>query len=323
MHQLWRRDNGVWYVLYGPRLRRQISTQTQDRREAERFLARFIASSDEPEQPTVGEVLAAYADDRCAGIRAPESLRYAVKGLTALQDLYPMHLTPAVITQWAQSRGASNGTVLREIGVLRAALAWARRHRRIADAPAICNPVPTPPPRQRWLSRDEGRALIAACRAPHVRLFIVLGLMTLARTGAILDAKWSQIDWDRGIIDYGQGHGNKRRAIVPLNDDAIGALRAAKTMASSAFIIEYRGMRVRAIKNGFSAARRRAGLGPEVTPHVLRHSGASWLVEAGVPDEEVARMLGDTADMVRRVYGHFSPTYLRRAAAALQLGDST
>ena len=39
---LWKRRNGVWYVLYGPRLKKQISTRTTDKAEAESFMHRFF-----------------------------------------------------------------------------------------------------------------------------------------------------------------------------------------------------------------------------------------------------------------------------------------
>lgn len=321
MHKLWRHPNGYWYVLYGPRLRRQISTKTTDRREAAQFLTRFIAVGDDaPELPTVGKILDGYEADKKAGLRSPNALKFAVKGLQPLAALFPTQLTPTAVRTWSANRGASAGTVLREVGVLRAALGWAVEHQWITreSQPIISNPVPTPRGRQRWLTKPEAKTLLQNVREAHVRVFVMLGLHTLARSGALLEARWAQIDWNRRLIDYGDGHGNKRRAIVPLNDEILDTLQAAQRLAATPYIVEWRGERVRTVKNGFAAACQRAGLAG-VTPHVLRHSGASWLVEAGVPDEEVARMLGDTVEMVRRVYGHFSPDYLRRAAGALKL----
>jgi hypothetical protein len=47
------------------------------------------------------------------------------------------------------------------------------------------------------------------------------------------------------------------------------------------------------------------------------------MVMAGVPFAEVAKMLGDTVEMIEKVYGRFSPDYLRRAADALAGISST
>jgi len=327
MFKLWKHGNGIWYILHGPRLKRRVSTRTADRREAEIALSRFVAGYHEPAVAglSVREILHGYQDDRSKDeqrpIRSPNSLKFAVKALERhLGDLQISDLTPTTMKQFALARSASNGTVLREVGVLRAAGAWAKSHRLIKDFPDLPNPCKAPLPRSRWLTKEEAGRLIRACTEPHVRLFVTLACMTVARSGAILEARWSQVDWDRLRLDYGTGHGNKRRAIVPLNEEAVKALSAAREMACTTYIVEWRGERVTSVRTGFAAACRRAGL-EGVTPHILRHSGASWMVEAGVPDEEVARMLGDTVEMVRRVYGHFRPDYLSRAAIALQLGN--
>ena len=255
-------------------------------------------------------------------VRSAGSLEYSIKGLEPLAPLYPTQITPAGMKKWAMERGASAGTILRDVGVARAALAHAKASQWDIIVPDIGNPVPVPDGRTRWLDRDEGRKLITGAVEPHIRVFIVMGLGTLARTGAILEARWPQVNWARRYIDYGRGHGNKRRTIVPLNDEVFAILEAAYRLAATDHIVEWRGDSVTSVKNGFAAARERAGLGPDVTPHILRHSGASWLVEDGLSDEEVARMLGDTVEMVRRVYGHFRPEYLARASSALKLGKA-
>ena len=81
---------------------------------------------------------------------------------------------------------------------------------------------------------------------------------------------------------------------------------------------------IASIKQGFRAAARRAKL-PNVTPHVLRHTAATWMVQRGVPFEMVAKFLGNSKEMVERVYGHHSPEWLRLAANALsrQMAEKT
>lgn len=319
--QLWKHPNGTYYVLYGPRLKRQLSTRTRDKREADAFLANFIAASVDPQPaaPDVTKILGGYEADKLTKVRSTGGLTYSAKALNArLGTLQPDHLTPGVIEKYARERGAKAGTILREIGVLRAALAWAYARRWIARLPKIENPVKAPPPRERWLTRDEARRLLDACREPHVRLFVLLGLMTAARAGAILEARWDQVDLEARLIDYGQGHGNKRRVQVPLNEDALRALRAAKELSCSDYVIEFRGRRIENIQNGFGAACDRAGL-VGVTPHILRHSAATWMVMDGVPLAQVARLLGDTEATTERVYAKHAPGYLAAAANALKL----
>lgn len=47
-----------------------------------------------------------------------------------------------------------------------------------------------------------------------------------------------------------------------------------------------------------------AGLGPDVTPHVLRHTCATWALWEGKTIWEVAGLIGADASTVERVYGH-------------------
>jgi integrase len=68
---------------------------------------------------------------------------------------------------------------------------------------------------------------------------------------------------------------------------------------------------------------RLAGLDDLVTPHFLRHTCATWLVQAGVDLWEVAGFLGMTVEIIQRVYGHHAPDYMENAKAALSRRRST
>jgi excisionase family DNA binding protein len=87
--------------------------------------------------------------------------------------------------------------------------------------------------------------------------------------------------------------------------------------ATSDFVVEHGGYQVASVKTGTRAAARRANL-PGVTPHVLRHTAATWMAMAGVPMVEIARILGHRDSRItERVYAKHSPDYLRRAIGAL------
>jgi integrase len=80
-------------------------------------------------------------------------------------------------------------------------------------------------------------------------------------------------------------------------------------------VINENGGRLKDIKRGFSSACDRANL-EDVTPHVLRHTCATWLMQRGVPLWEAAGYLNMTPDTLQRVYGHHHPDFLRGAAEA-------
>jgi integrase len=322
--QLWKHKNGTWYVLYGPRLKSQVSTRCKDRASAEIFLSQFIAVERTlaPEAPLLSAILDRYAADRLPEIRGPKQQAVSIAPLRRhLGNLLPKHLTPPEMKDYAKNRkaeGVGNGTILREMGALRAALKHCSNLNWYEKFPEIPNPVSTPRPRRAWATKEEAQRIIDACHEPHVRLFCIMAFGTAARPGAILELKWDQVDFKMKFIDYGEGHGNKRRAIVPLNDTVLKAVSAAKELACSDYVIEYRGEPVATVKNAFKAACRRAGV-VGVTPHICRHSAATWMAIDGVPLEAVADILGDSKEIVEKVYRHMTPEYGREGVKATEL----
>lgn len=324
--QLWQHPNGVHYVLYGPRLQRRISTRTTDVRKAEQFLAQCILGEQNKfvEQPTLNDIFDRYEPEAASRVRSKDTLKYAIAALRPrIGHLRPRDLTPPTIRKYAKERGTGPANILRELAVLRSAISWAVANKWITaeERPVISSPVAAPPPRDVWVTKEQARILLPECRELHLKLFVLLGLMTVARTAAILGLKWDKVDFDRRLIDYGTGFGNKRRAVVPINDMLYGYLVMAKKMAVTDYVIELHGRPVKYVKKGFKAACDRAGL-VGISPHILRHSGATWMAEDGVPLKEIARMLADTEATVERVYIKHTPGYLKSAANALQFDDA-
>jgi hypothetical protein len=63
-----------------------------------------------------------------------------------------------------------------------------------------------------------------------------------------------------------------------------------------------------------------ANLPGKVTPHTLRHTAATWLMQAGVNKWEAAGFLGMSVEMLDQVYGHHHPNHLRKEAHAIGYG---
>ncbi|MCL2468901.1 MAG: site-specific integrase [Alphaproteobacteria bacterium] len=233
-------------------------------------------------------------------------------------DLQPTHISNALLVKYAKERDVSDGTILRELGTLKAALHFAEGNRWIGHQPRFKMPVHQPPPRDLWLKREQVGLLLSKAKSHHMRLFIQIAISTAARSGAILDLTWQQIDFESRIMDFGRGWGNKRRAVIPMNNDVYESLRTARELAQSEHVIEYHGKRVASVKAGFRRLCKNCGI--KASPHVLRHTAATWLIMDGVPLSEVARLLGDSEKTVEKVYGKHAPDYLKRAVNSLRLG---
>lgn len=225
---------------------------------------------------------------------------------------------------YVKARERSNGTARRELGVLRAAINYAHAEGRLTRTVAVHLPEGAQP-RDRWLTRNEAASLLlATLREPRVRLylplFILIGLYTGARKEAILSLRWSQVDLAAGRIDFnapGARRTNKRRSRIPIPAKLLPHLRRARLCGTEiGFVIHENGVRLKDVKKGFASACRRAKL-EGVSPHILRHTCATWLMQAGVSIWDASGFTGMTVETLQRVYAHHHPDHLRDPADAL------
>jgi integrase len=82
-------------------------------------------------------------------------------------------------------------------------------------------------------------------------------------------------------------------------------------------VIHYQGKPVRKLRRSWGSARAAADLGDDVTPHTLRHTAATRLMQQGVDPWEAAGYLGMTVEMLETVYGHHHPDHLKGAKNAI------
>src|SRR5882672_6082568 len=293
--RLWKHDNGIYYVVWsgGTEIKpgenrkgsKRISTGTTDRKLAEQFRAQFLAGLKNPAppaEPTIGYLLARYRAEHGPKTRSEDTIFYHIMKLEPFfGHLFAEQVTNKLLGEYAAQSKNADGTILRQLGTLKAALKYAEGNRWIAPVPEFRMPVSKPPPRDLWLTKAQVNTLIEKARAPHLRLFILLAVSTAARSGAIMELTWSQIDLETRLINFGRGWGNKKRAIVPMNDDVRAALMVSQEMAETDYVIEYNGKPVKSIKGGFWSLCNECRI--TASPHVLRHTAATWLVMDGVP----------------------------------------
>jgi integrase len=228
----------------------------------------------------------------------------------------------------------------RELEDLRAAINYHRREGLCSEIISVALP-PRGAGRERWLSRSEAaRLLWAAWRAKqimrnkntrravgrHVARFILVGLYTGTRAAAVCGAALmptvgrGHVDLDQGVFyrrAIGRRETNKRQPPVKLSPRLLAHMRRWKRRGlSRQTVIEWNGVPVTSVRKGFAAAARAAGL-HDVTPHILRHTCATWLMQKGVSLWDAAGFLGMTVQQLEQGYGHHHPDYQRGAVAAL------
>ena len=140
-----------------------------------------------------------------------------------------------------------------------------------------------------------------------------------ARISEVSDLKFENIDFDSGIVRI-FGKGRKER-IVPVYEMALMSMRRYAFQAREsllngkecdAFFVSTRGnvMGPDALRKMFKETLKLAGLNPCITPHDIRHTFATDLVEGGADLRSVQEMLGHSSLSTTQIYTHVSPHYL-------------
>lgn len=229
----------------------------------------------------------------------------------------------------------------RELEDLRAAINHHRREGLCSEIVSVTLPE-RPLSREQWLTRSEAaRLLWAAWRARqimrnrttrrsvgrHVARFILIGLYSGTRSSAICGAALmptvgrGYVDLDRGVFyrrAIGRRQTKKRQPPVKLAPRLLAHVRRWKRLGlSKKAVVEWNGKPVESVRKAFAAAVAAAHLDSRITPHVLRHTCATWLMQRGVDLWDAAGFLGMTVKQLEDTYGHHHPDYQGEAAEAL------
>lgn len=327
-----------WIILDGTR-QRGTGCGASDIAGAEKALSGYLndkhirgisAGPRDPAAIPVVDVLTLYTIDRAGTHSDPKKTDSRIGFLEA----YWTGKTLADVTgpecrAYARQRG-SDAAARRELEDLRSAINHHRReglHDRIVS-------VVLPPrslPRERWLTRKEAAHLIlktwrhratggqGAVRFSrrHIAKFMLLARYMGSRAAVLCSASiepkrpkgkaW--VDLTNGVF-YGRPEGeretSKRKQTVQAPPELVLHLRRWQRRGQR-YVVEWNGEPVTSVKKGHAAAVKDAGFGSEVTQHTWRHSVATWLMQGGAPQDDIAEFLGMRPEILRKVYGHHRP----------------
>jgi len=177
--------------------------------------------------------------------------------------------------------------------------------------------------RLRWLKPEEATRLLDAAReSRNLDLvdLIEFSLFTGLRQSEALGLTWDRVDRARGVILIEETKNDDPRE-VPLNAHADAALVRCHDRVllpagvdPTGYVFGSRNWD--SYRTAWEATLRRAGI-RNFRWHDLRHTCASWMVQAGRPLQEVKDFLGHKTLAVTLRYAHLAPENLRRAASSL------
>ncbi|MEX0868616.1 MAG: tyrosine recombinase [Nitriliruptoraceae bacterium] len=260
-------------------------------------------------------------------------IQHAAVGLHDLGIADPTAATAAHVRRYLGTlveAGYARSTIARRVSAVRSFFAFLVDSGVISQSPAA---LVTTPKQERRLPRvlrpDEvDRLLIAPDDATPVgmrdRALIELLYASGARVSEAVALDLVAVDLSQGLVRL-FGKGRKER-LVPIGEPAVDAITAYVRTArpqlvgrrtSNAVFLNTSGDRlgVRDARSAVASAARVAGLS-SVTPHTLRHSAATHMLEAGADIRVVQEFLGHVSLATTQRYTHLSRGWLREVHAS-------
>lgn len=189
--------------------------------------------------------------------------------------------------------------------------------------------LPTPKRHRRLptvLSPDEVRRLIAGAKNLYHRTLLLMLYGTGLRRSELLQLKVGDIDSRRMVVRVERGKGGHGRE-VPLSPTLLAALREYyRWMRPQTYLFPGtqdgwrtdRPLTSKVVWEAVRFAARAAGIDRRVSPHTLRHSYATHLLEAGADLRTIQVLLGHADLTHTTVYLHLSPRHLQAAPNPLE-----
>lgn len=173
------------------------------------------------------------------------------------------------------------------------------------------------------LSVEEVAALLGAIEVPVYRAVATTLYATGLRLREACLVETRDVDAAREVIHVRHGKGRKER-FVPLSPKLLGLLRRhwAEQRPDAPYLFGAslaRGhVRAPSVRAAIKRAAVSAGIDKKVTPHVLRHTFATHLLEAGVEMRVIQVVLGHASIRTTTRYARVSKTLIGRTASLLE-----
>ncbi|MBS3133998.1 tyrosine-type recombinase/integrase [Candidatus Woesearchaeota archaeon] len=164
------------------------------------------------------------------------------------------------------------------------------------------------------LMKEEIKKLIEVTQNEKHRLLIELLYSTGLRVSEAVKLKFDQINFEENTLFVRNGKGNKDRLVI-VSPEVIKKIKLIEELnPERKFIFETQDnkhMCIASAQKIVLRAGRKAKLNKRITPHMLRHSFATHLLENGVDIRYIQRLLGHQRLETTQIYTNVSAVYLK------------
>ncbi len=168
------------------------------------------------------------------------------------------------------------------------------------------------------LSKEETLSLLESTQNIKHKLVLALLYYGGLRLSEVISLHWQDISSERGLIHLKRAKGEKDR-VVFLHEKIKQLLDLHGHLSEGLVLISERGKKYdqRTIQLIVRHASQKANLSKKVTPHTLRHSFATHLLEAGADIRSIQTLLGHKNLQTTQIYTHVANKDITKLAKLL------
>lgn len=274
---------------------------------------------------------------------SPHTIRAYTQDLNDFSSFSGKKRNPKIITksdvetyvQGLRKRPLSPATAKRRLGCLKVFFQWLESTGTIEESPLLRLKLTIKLPRRlpRAITRTDLRSLVTRASqtsSPTVATATDLAILIMTTTGIrvaeLVALRIQDIEAVDGSIRV-HGKGSRERTVFVTNPSLLKKLRShlvrrlKVTQAHGRLFVNQRGLPL--TTSTFRTHLRKASdaskVTKRVTPHMLRHTAATLLLEEGVDIRVVQRLLGHQSISTTEIYTHVADMTLRKALVRADL----
>ncbi|MDC0935075.1 site-specific integrase [Pirellulales bacterium] len=333
--KIWfRKDVGWWMVTIAGKKVRLAQGRKNKKLAEQKFHELMLVQYEQPDvgSPRVADLVEAFlahSEKRYA----PDTYRnyrfYSQKFAESCGQMLVHQLQPFHITRWIDAQPWNQTTEGNARRVSRRVMSWAKAEGLIHANPLLEMESVSGKSRERALSHDEFRTLLANSHGSF-RILIWALRHTGARPSELYRLTWKQMRSDRLVLPVHKSVKKTKKSrviyLIPAMQRLLGYLR--NRSRSEYVFVNSRGRpwTSNAVQLRMNRIKKKVGLAQDVCAYLLRHTYGTMAVMNGCSSSTVAELMGHTStEMVDRVYVHLAGEveHLRDAAEQASPGPST